>query len=259
MAIRVEFNKQEIKKDKFADFMSSARESATANITTIIGVVLGVILIGVVIYFVNEGQASSRAEGQARLSDAKLSISQGNFQLAIIEFQSISNEYEGDAIGEDALFILGTAQYLSDNFSESKLTFERYRKTYKSPQVRVASAIAGSAACSENLGDYSAAAIDFTIALDYFSDGPASGDYALGAVRNHLLNDNYESAVAMRDRIKRDFYGVSDILARAEGMLREIKTSAQSTQSDQSAFSVESEDSPTSDPDPADASDSDSL
>lgn len=223
MAVRVEFSKQEIKKDKFADFMSSAREVAASNVTTIIGVVLGAILIGVVIYFVNEGQISSRNRGEQRLSDAKVSISQGNLQLAILEFQSVANEYEGKAIGEDALFILGTAHYLSDNFSESKLTFERYVKTYKSPRVRVASAIAGSAACSENLGDYAVAATEFTKALDHFSDGPAADDYALGAVRNHLLAGNNESAQAMRDRIKRDFYGSSDVLARAEGMLREIK------------------------------------
>ena len=227
MAVRVEFSKQDIKKDKFADFMSSAREGAASNITTIIGVVLGAILIGVVIYFVNEGQMASQIEGEQRLSDAKLSISQGNLQLAILEFQSIANEYEGKDIGEDALFILGTAHYLSDNFSESKLTFERYTKTYKTPRVRVASAIAGSAACSENLGDYTSAATEFTKALDYFSDGPAADDYALGAVRNHLLAGNNESAHAMRDRIKRDFYGVSDVLSRAEGMLREIKTSEQ--------------------------------
>lgn len=225
MAVRVEFKKQEIKKDKFADFMSSARESAASNIPTIIGAVLGVILIGVVIYFVNEGQVSSQAEGERRLSEAKLSISQGNLQLAILEFQSIADEYEGEGIGEDALFILGTAHYLSNQYSESKLTFERYARTYKTPRVRVASAIAGIAACAENLGEYQTAATEFTKALDYFSDGPASGDYALGAVRNHLLGDDYESAVAMRDRIKRDFYRSPDVRAKAESMLREIKAS----------------------------------
>lgn len=221
MGTRVSFTKQEIKQDKFADFMAEARGFATENATALAGAVLAVILLIVGIYFYTGSSASSQAAAAQSLSQAKNNLSAGNLQVAMLELRSVADKNRGSEVGAEALYILGSSQFLAGNFGESQRVFEEYVDRYSEPQISHIAAIAGIAACMENGGEYASAAVKFLAALDADTQGPASEDYAIGALRNYLLAGDFDSSRKLHDRILVDFWQ-SNVIAAADRLINEF-------------------------------------
>lgn len=222
MGTRVSFTKQEIKQDKFADFMARAREFVTENAAAVSGVVLAVILLIVGVYFYTGSSESSRdAAGQA-LSQAKNNLAGGNLQIAMLEFRSIADENRGSKFGAEALYILGSAQFLAGNFAESQRVFEEYVDRYSRIKISYIGAVAGIAASMENTGQFASAAEKFMEALDEDPGGPVAEDYVIGALRNYLLAGDNAAARNLYDRILESFWQ-SNVVSAADRLMNEFR------------------------------------
>ena len=221
MGTRVSFTKQEIKQDKFADFMAHIREFATENATALAGAILAVILLIVGIYFYSGSSASSKETAAQALSQAKNNLTSGNLQVAMLELRNIADENRGSKLGAEALYILGSSQYLANNFAEAQRVFEEYVDRYSDQKISRIGAIAGIAACMENNGQFASAAGKFLEALDEDPKGPVAEDYAIGALRNYLLSGDIAASRKLYDRILEDFWQ-SNIIAAADRLMNEF-------------------------------------
>ncbi len=221
MGTRVSFTKQEIKQDKFADFMAEARGFVTDNATAVAGAVLAVILLIVGVYFYTGSSDSSQAAAAQSLSQAKNNLAGGNLQVAMLELRNVADKNRGSKIGAEALFVLGSSHFLAGNFGESQRIFEEYVDRYSDIKISHVGAIAGIAACMENSGEFASSAEKFMEALDADPQGPVSEDYAIGALRNYLLAGDFDSSRKLYDRILVDFWQ-SNVIAAADRLMNEF-------------------------------------
>lgn len=222
MGTRVSFSKQEIKRDKFADFMSEARDWATENSATLLGIVAVVVLLAAGLYFFQGYRAGQAETARVELAGAKTKMLSGNLQVGLLELRAVADKYSGSATGAEALYMFGSANYLSKNYEQAQKAFEEYVRKYSDLKVTHDAALAGIAACKENTGDYAGAAAQFLKALDYHPQGPTAEDNALGALRNYLLAGDTANARVMLDRITSDFWQ-SQTPATAQRLFEEIK------------------------------------
>lgn len=206
MGTRVTLNRQEIKTDKFADFMASAKDAAQSNMAILGGIVLAVIVLIGGIYFYQDSQGKALRGAQEALANAKTSMVAGNAQVAMLELRNIAEENSGSPVGADALYTLASANYLNNNFAEARKGFQQYLSQYSHLEITRVGAMGGVAACHENLGEYTEAADRYLAALDADPTGPSAEDYALGALRNALLAGDRNLAEALRQRITADFW-----------------------------------------------------
>ncbi len=222
MGTRVSFGKQDIKRDKFADFMGEAREWATSNATTLFGGIAVILLLTAGLYFYQDYQAGVAGEARTELATAKTKILAGNLQVGLLELRGVAEKYSGSATGAEALYMLGSANYLSKNNDQAKRDFEEYVRKYSKVKVTHDAALAGIAACLENTGDNAAAAEQYVKALDYDPDGPIAEDNALGALRNYLLAGDSVNSTKLLDRITADYWQ-SQAPSIAQRIFHEIK------------------------------------
>ncbi len=206
MGTRVSFSKQEIKRDKFADFMGGVREWSSNNSSTLIGVIALVVLVVVGLYFFQDYRAGQEESARAELSKAKTTLLTGNLQVGLLELRTVADKYSGSVTGGEALYMVGSVNYLNKNYEQALSAFEEYVKKYSGIQITHAAALAGIAACKENTGDYVGAAEYYLMALDYYPKGPTADDNALGALRNYLYASDTTKAREVLDRITSDFW-----------------------------------------------------
>lgn len=222
MGTRVSFSKQEIKQDKFADFMNEGRDWAADNMSTILGIVAVVVLLGVGLYFFSDYRAGQAEAARAELAQAKTKMLSGNLQVGLLELRAVADKYSGSETGAEALYMLGSANYLNKNYDQAMQAFEEYVKKYNSMKVTHDAALAGIAACKENTGAYAEAAQQYLKALDYYPEAPIAEDNALGALRNYLYAGDTANARKMLDRIDSDFWQ-SPVVITAKRLFEEIK------------------------------------
>jgi tetratricopeptide (TPR) repeat protein len=222
MNTRVSFNKQEIKQDKFADFVASMRESLMENATAVGGGILAIILIAVGIYFYQDSAQRGISELNARYNDAKNQVAVGNVQVALLELRAIADEGSGSDIGAQALFLMATANYLSKNYDAAKQDFQAYADKYRDNPTMYASAVAGVAACFESLADYSSAAGKFLEAAALDPEGPAARDQKLAGLRCYLLAGDRVAATALLEQLTSEHWG-DQLVNVAERMYTEIQ------------------------------------
>ncbi|HSG98777.1 MAG TPA: tetratricopeptide repeat protein, partial [candidate division Zixibacteria bacterium] len=173
-------------------------------------------------YFYQGSTQGSLAEAHERMAKAKTDITVGNMQVALLELRNIADKNQGSDVGAEALYLLGSANFLNLNFAEARTAFEEYVKRYSKPSITNAAARAGIAACMENTGEYAPAAAEYLKALDSYPDGPAAQDYAIGALRCYLLAGDRAAASELRERITRDHWRTPAVTT-ADRLFHEIK------------------------------------
>ena len=206
---KVKLSKRQIKEDKFTAFMLNAKQQFLDNWQFyVIGLVAFVLVIVAVDYYV-KSQGDKKVEANARLSEAVWSYRQGNVEVGLSSLSQITNDYSGP-VAEQATFLLAKLNFENGNYSEATLHFESYLNKYKDNLLNRASAYGGQAAILENQASYTEAASKFTAAYNEYPDGPSSGDYHLGALRNNIEASNFDAAAAeleiIRDSYKNTVY-----------------------------------------------------
>jgi TolA-binding protein len=186
MRSKVKISKRQIKEDKFTNFMLVTRDKILENwqVITIVAAAIIIVIVGT-IYFANMKSTKS-LEASNRLTRAIAEYRRQNYQVAILELTSISEEYSGRVAGL-ALFNLANAHFESNNYDEAMANFQKFLDDYDIDRLTKSSAIAGIGACLESKREFLAAGDKYQEAVDYYPESPSAPDYLLGAVRNYVL------------------------------------------------------------------------
>jgi len=223
MRTKVKLKKQQIKEDKFTNFILQAREWVSDNwqVVAIGAGAVVLVVVGTVYYF--RMRANKAIDGDNRLSQAMGEIRSQNYQVAIVDLKNLSDEFGGET-GSTALFTLGNAYYDSKNYDEAINTFNKYLDDYKSEDnVQSASAIAGIAASLECKQEFLAAGDKFVEALTKYPNAPSADDYYLGAIRNYVQGGDKQKADKMLAEMQEKF-PQTDYLRTATRLTMQLKT-----------------------------------
>lgn len=221
---KVKLSKREIKEDKFATFMLTAKDQFAESWQYLVigGVVVILAVAGIVYYFSN--RTSQATEGADKLSKALSDYHNNNTQVALISLSEIATEYSGEP-ADEAVFMLGKINLETQNFVEARKQFELYLGRSTGDKLKRSAAIAGLAACLEGEAKYAEAAAKYLEASKEFPGGPLDEEYQISAMQNFARGNEIDKAKAQLAEMKKNFKGSARVV-RAEMMLAEMTTAS---------------------------------
>ncbi len=222
---KVKLTRRQIKEDKFATFMLTAKDRFEQSwqyfVISAVAVILAVVAI---VYYVNSSESAS-VEAGTKFTEALGNANAGNAQVAILNLTQIADEDADPAITRQAVFMLGRLNLEARNYPEAIRFFERYTSNYRDDKLMYAAAFAGLGACAENQGQFADAAAKYEQAAQTYPGGPSEGDYLTSSMRSYLLAGDTEKARSKLTTIK-DKFKTADVAQRAERLFAEKGTTA---------------------------------
>jgi len=206
MRTKVKLTKQQMKEDKFTTFMLKTRDWILENWQMISIAVGAVILIVVGTIYYSNMKSGQNQEANDRFAEAIAKYRQQNYQVAILDFNSIADEFSGP-VAASAVFYAANSYYESKNYDEAIRAFQKYIDDYHDDENATASAYAGIAECLEVKQEFASAAEKYLEAVRLFPGTAGEPDYLLGAVRNYVNARMDEKATQVLDQLNKDHSG----------------------------------------------------
>lgn len=222
MHSKVKLSKREIKEDKFATFVLTAKDQLAESWQYIvIGAVVVVLIVAGIIFFLSN-RSSQQVEGAEKLSKALADYHSNNTQVALLSFGQIASDYSGEP-ADEATFMLGKVNLETQNYAEARKQFENYLGRNTGDKLKRSAAIAGIAGCLQGEAKYAEAAAKYLEAAKEFPGGPQDEEFQIAALRAFLDGGDTEKAKIQLAELKKQFKGSGKVY-RAEMLLAE-KTS----------------------------------
>lgn len=207
MSRNIKISKREMKEDKFTTFMLLAKERFMDNWTIVAGGVAVIILIvAAVMYFQSSG-VKKEAEAAVVFSRAESDMYSKNYQIAIVDFKTIVDDFSSTVYAKQALFNLANSYFYAKNYTEARAAFEQYLEKYDDDKYFTVSAIAGVAATLVGTGDLIAAADKYREAAEKYPDFSINGEYLVQAMKYYIEGGQPESAKVIFAKLSKDFEG----------------------------------------------------
>lgn len=207
MKKQIKITKREIKEDKFTTFMLIAKDYATENWRFLVGAVAAVVIIFVAIKLWQSQDVKQEQEAADMFNRGLAQMRGDNFQLAIVDFKKIVDEFGSTTQAEVAAFNLGNAYLGNKNYTEAKAAYEAFLNRNPQDKFFVTSALAGIAACQVGSGDLAGAADKYREAAEKYPDFEYAGEYFLKAMQCYAKVGNLESARVIYAKMSKDFIG----------------------------------------------------
>jgi TolA-binding protein len=209
MKKNVRITKREIKEDKFTTLMLLGKDYIMAHWLYLVAG-LGVILLVIAgVSLLKSQKGKSETEAADIFNRALNETRSTNYQLAIVDFKKIIDDYGSSSQADMAAFNLANAYLANKNYTEARAAFESYLKRSVSDKYFITSAIAGVGACLAGSGDLAAAAEKYREAAEKFPDFKMAGDYYVKAMQNYAKAGNLEMARKMFAQINKEYTGTS--------------------------------------------------
>ncbi len=205
MRHNVKITKREIKEDKFTTFVFQAKDYVYDRWAYFVGAVAVIVIVIVGISFINSQGASKTSEASEIYNRALGEYRSANYQLAIVDFKTIMDDYGSTNFGPMAAFNLGNAYFAAKNYTEAQSAFENYLKHYKGDKYFVTSAMAGIAASLAGSGEYKQAADKYREAAEKYPDFELAGEFYLDALDNYVKADEMESAKVVLAKLTNEY------------------------------------------------------
>ncbi len=206
MKSKIKLTKQQMKDDKFTTFMLQTRDWIQDN-WQIIGIaVAAIIVISVGAIYYSNMKSGKAEEASERFAEAISKYRQQNYQVAILDFNNIADEYSGP-VAASAVFYAANSYFESKNYDEAIISYQKYIDKYHADEIATSSSYAGIAACYETKQEFQTAAEKFLEAVRLYPGLTGEPDYLLGAVRNYV-NAGMETEVQqILDKLNKDYAG----------------------------------------------------
>jgi TolA-binding protein len=205
MRHNVKITKREIKEDKFTTFVFRAKDYVYNRWAYFVGAAaVIVILIGG--FMMIQSQGASREKEAADIYNRALGeYRSANYQLAIVDFKTVIDDYGSTSYGRMAAFNLGNAYFSAKNYTEAKTAFENYLKNYKDDKYFVTSAMSGVAASLAGMGQYQEAADQYRATAEKYPDFNLAGEYYVDALDNYIRAEQMESAKVILAKLTNEY------------------------------------------------------
>ncbi len=186
--------KKEMKQDKFVTYSLKVSEWIQKHLNQVLMGAGGVILVAVIVFFVLSSQAKRQLKASELLGKSNLELQAGNIGQAVVDLQTVVNEYGGTKSAKQATFSLAAAYFYAKDYVQAQSMFEKYLKKYKEDVLLAASAQAGIADCHMQRGNYSQAGENFVKAASLNLQGFLAPQYLLQAAFAYLQADQKDKA-----------------------------------------------------------------
>lgn len=208
MGTKIKLTKQQMKEDKFTTFMLQSRDWILENWQIVTIAVAAVIVISAGAVYYSNMKSGQADEAAGRFAEAIGKYRQQNYQVAILDFNSIVEDYSG-TIAASALFYAANAYFESKNYDEAIVNFQKYIDKYHIDGITTSSAIAGIAACYEVKQEFQAASEKYLEAVRLYPGLAGESEYLLGAVRNYVNAGMESEAQQALNILDSDYAGTS--------------------------------------------------
>lgn len=206
MAQNIKITKRDLKEDKFTTNMLLAKDYIMANWVLFAGGAAVIILVILGISFLQQEQSQKEIAAAEIYNRAAGQLMGKSYQLAIVDYRLIIDEYGSSSVAEQASFELGNALFYANQFSEAKEAFEYYLSQYEgNNKYFTTSAMAGIAASLAGTGDMAGAADMYRAAGEKYPEFNLSGQYLYDAMKHYALAQNMESARVVFAKLNNDF------------------------------------------------------
>jgi len=209
MKKNVRITKREIKEDKFTTYMLLAKDYITERWLYLVAGIAVIVLILAGISLLKSQKGRHEIEAAGVFNRALNEVRSTNYQLAIVDFKKIIDDYGSSGQADMAAFNLANAYLSNKNYSEAKAAFESYLKRNAGDKYFITSAIAGIGACLTGSGDLAGAADKYREAAEKYPDFKMAGEYYLKAMQTYAKAGNFDQAHKMYSKIAKDFEGTS--------------------------------------------------
>lgn len=205
MSKTIKISKREIKEDKFTTFILQAKDYVMEQWVYFAGGVAVLIAAVLIISFLKSSSGKNEQQAVDVYNRAMSELFSKNYQLAIVDFKTVVDQYGSTTQGEMALFNLANAYLQSKNFPDAKSSFERYLTKYSDDKYFSTSAVAGVAACLAGAGDAAGAAEKYREAAEKYPEFQLAGEYYYQAMYYYVKSGNLESAKVVLAKINKEF------------------------------------------------------
>lgn len=191
MRVKHRVSKDELKEDRFQEFVEKVAEFYYANPRRFwVGVAAGlVVIVGVILIIQNRPQPVKNPEAELRLMDALSNFYQGNNEYAEGALKELATKFPRDNAGIKAHFYIGSIYFRSQppRLDEAKREFTTFIKKSKDDPVLTPAANIGIAACEEQAGNYHQAARLYESVYQKYKKSPLGYEALLAAGRCYRL------------------------------------------------------------------------
>lgn len=207
MSKTIKISKREIKEDKFTTFVLQAKDYVMEQWVYFAGGAAVLVAVILIISFLKSSATKNEQQAVEVYNRAMSELFGKNYQLAIVDFKTVVDQYGSTSQGEMALFNLANAYLESKNFPDAKSSFERYLSKYADDKYFTTSAVAGVAACLAGTGDVAGAAEKYREAAEKYPEFELAGEYYYQAMYYYVKSGNLESAKVVMTKINKEFPG----------------------------------------------------
>ncbi len=162
MKIKHRVRKEELKEDKFQEFVEKVAAFYYANPRRFwTGIAVGLlVIVGVILLIQNRPRPVKNPEAELRLMDAVGNLFQGNLEYAEQALKELAGKFPRDYAGIKAHYYLGVlySRWQPPRYEEAKREFTTFLRKAKKDPVLIPAALIGIATCAEQTGDYLTAA-----------------------------------------------------------------------------------------------------
>ncbi len=206
MVRNVRITKRDIKEDKFTTFVLQSKDKVAANWIWYAGGLAVIILLIAAVFWYTDYSQNQMLEAAEIYSRAELELSTNNFQLAIVDFKAVVDNFGSTPQAQYALFNLGNAYFGSKDYVEAINAFQAYLDKYRNKDIIfTTSAMAGIAASLAGNGDLIAAADKYREIAETYPDFELAAHYFVKAMDHYLKADNIESAKVVYAKLLKDY------------------------------------------------------
>ncbi|MFH1861240.1 MAG: hypothetical protein ABH878_00370 [bacterium] len=175
--------KKELKEDKLVTFYFQAQEWLQKNLKLVLRVGGGAILLIALIAFWFISKSGSEKKATYELGKLTLGAVQYSPETLIEQLKALTEKYSGTKASAEAYFYMGQMQHRMGKLQEALASFEKYTKKGDKGSYLYPAALAGKAACLEDLSRYSEAASAYLEAAAYKKGFFAKPNLQLDAAR----------------------------------------------------------------------------
>lgn len=207
MRQKVRISKQEMKEDKFTTFMLLAKEYVVDNWTFFAAGVAAVVILVAGMSLLDSSRSEQNRQADVIYERAMGEIVGRSYQMAVVDFKMILDEYGSSRRASLAAFNLANAYFQQRNYSEAQAAFQNYLDNYDGDEYYTTSALSGVASCLQASGDLVGAADKYREAAEKYDDFKLSGDFYLRALKCYVKAGKLESAKVMLAKIEKNYKG----------------------------------------------------
>ncbi len=198
---RQRLTKHQLKEDAFTTAIFRAREWTEDNLRLVLMVAGGILVVILAIWGITRYTSSQEQDAARLYGEAGVELRSDNLSGAILNLQTVVDEYGDSEIAGVACFQLADAYFVQRRFDDARVYFQKYLDDYGDDKLLVTSALSGLGAIDEHAQDY-ASCFERQMEAAQTDAGFMAAEYLRQAVRCAVEDGDTAAALRAYERIQ---------------------------------------------------------